>query len=201
MQSEGSVTNEIGKLKLGDRAAAIVLWQRYFERLVRVARRRLPEQARRASDEEDVALDAFASFCRQAEQGRLPQVRNREDLWQLLVTMTIRMAIDVVRREGRQKRGGGNPSGTGQFAAGVNPDQLAGDEPTPLFVALVAEECQQLLTALDDDELESIALWKTEGYTHEEIAARLGVVLRTVERKVQSIRHRWSRDPQRDNAG
>jgi DNA-directed RNA polymerase specialized sigma24 family protein len=56
----------------------------------------------------------------------------------------------------------------------------------------VAEECQRLLGALDDDELKKIAVWKTEGYTNEEIASELGCVLRTVERKVQAIRRQWS---------
>jgi DNA-directed RNA polymerase specialized sigma24 family protein len=59
-------------------------------------------------------------------------------------------------------------------------------------VAQVAEECDRLLGALDDETLKSIAVWKIEGYTNEEIAANLGVVLRTVERKVRTIRQRLS---------
>ncbi len=199
---EGSVTRQISRLKEGDHAAARLLWQRYFQRLVRLARRKLQPNARRAADEEDVALTAFASFCRHAEQGRFPKVRDRTDLWRLLVTLTIRMAIDLIRREGRQKRGGpqsGEPEATvpGRHAARRgDTDQLADQQPAPEFVAQVAEECERLLGALDDAELKSIALWKTEGYTNEEIAAKLGVVLRTVERKLHAIRQRWSQgDP------
>lgn len=187
MTSEGSVTRHLGKLKAGDHAAAVLLWRRYFQRLVRVARRRLPENARRAADEEDVALAAFARFCREAEEGRLPEVRNREDLWGLLVTLTIRMAIDQLRSEGREKRGGART----RLALGSDPAQLAGSQPDPRFVAEVAEECDRLLASLDDETLKSIAVWKTEGYTNEEIAANLGVVLRTVERKLHAIRERW----------
>ena len=62
----------------------------------------------------------------------------------------------------------------------------------PGFIAEVAEQCDRLLGSLDDDTLKSIAVWKTEGYTNEEIAAQLGVVLRTVERKVHAIRERWT---------
>jgi RNA polymerase sigma factor (sigma-70 family) len=206
---DGSVSRELDKLKAGDHAAARLLWKRYFQRLVRLARRKLTGHSRRAADEEDVALDAFARFCSHAEQGRLPQVRDRNDLWRILVTVTTRMAIDQVRREGRQKRGGHVPAGqapAGQAAAGqraaaalvsapeTNPDQIVGREPAPEFIAQVAEECQRLFSALDDAELRSIALWKTEGYTNEEIASELGCVLRTVERKLQTIRQRWSHD-------
>ena len=36
----------------------------------------------RLADEEDVALSAFDSFCRGAEQGRFPRLDDRDDLWQ-----------------------------------------------------------------------------------------------------------------------
>ena len=188
MSSEGSVTRHLGRLKAGDHAAAVLLWRRYFQRLVRVAKRRLAGNVRRAADEEDVALSAFAHFCRQAERGRLPNVRNRDELWGLLATVTIQMAIDELRREGRAKRGGPQQSS----ARRADPAQLASKQADPGFIAEVAEQCDRLLGSLDDDTLKSIAVWKTEGYTNEEIAAQLGVVLRTVERKVHAIRERWT---------
>ncbi|MCI0359425.1 MAG: ECF-type sigma factor [Planctomycetaceae bacterium] len=197
MSPEGSVTGHLGKLKAGDQSAARLLWQRYFRQLVRLARRKLPFHARRAADEEDVALAAFAKFCQGAEEGRLPKVRNREDVWKVLVTLTVRMAIDQVRGEGRQKRGGAAP-GKLPPAAGpardANPEHVASRQATPEFVAQVAEECNRLLGALGDEELKAIAVWKTEGYTNEDIASELGYVLRTVERKVQAIRRHWSED-------
>jgi DNA-directed RNA polymerase specialized sigma24 family protein len=193
---DGSVTIHIGKLKAGDDAAARLLWQRYFQRLVRLARRKLQGQDRAAADEEDVALTAFANFCRHAGQGRLPNLRDRDDLWRMLVTLTVRTAIDQVRHEGCQKRGG--PGADNRAAAGAtimpiaSADQISGRQPTPQFIVQVAEECERLLGGLGDAELQTIAVWKTEGYTNEEIADKLGVVLRTVERKVRTIRERWS---------
>jgi RNA polymerase sigma factor (sigma-70 family) len=196
MLPEGSVTRQIGMLKEGDQAAAQQLWQRYFRRLVYVARQRLHPSVRRVADEEDVALRAFTAFCQRAEQGRLPQVRDRDDLWRLLVTLTVRMAVDEVRREHRQKRGGREGSSQASSASlpprDANPDHYPAPQPSPEFVAQVAEECDRLLGALDDETLKSIAVWKIEGYTNEEIAANLGVVLRTVERKVRTIRQRLS---------
>ena len=46
-------------------------------------------------------------------------------------------------------------------------------EPTPAFAAQVAEEWQRLLESLADDDLRTIAVSKMEGYTTEEIAAKL----------------------------
>ena len=62
MSTDGSVTGWIDRLKAGDHAAAQPLWERYFARLVGLARQRLEGQPRRAADEEDVALSAFTRF-------------------------------------------------------------------------------------------------------------------------------------------
>ena len=70
MASDGSVSRWIGPLQAGDPAAVQRLWERYFHRLVGLARAKLQNAPRRAADEEDVALSAFDSFCRNAGDGR-----------------------------------------------------------------------------------------------------------------------------------
>src|SRR3954452_19706131 len=105
MSSVGSVTHWIQALRGGDPGAAQKLWERYFPRLVGLARARLQGARRRAEDEEDVALSAFDSFCRGAREGRFPRLADRNDLWRLLVVLTARKAVDLLQREGRLKRG------------------------------------------------------------------------------------------------
>src|SRR5919206_1363508 len=111
MRPEASVTQWIDRLKAGDPDAAQKLWERYFRRLVRLARQKLRAAPRRAADEEDVALSAFDSFCRGLERGRFPQLQDRDDLWRLLVVITARKAVDQVQHEARAKRGGGPVQG------------------------------------------------------------------------------------------
>jgi DNA-directed RNA polymerase specialized sigma24 family protein len=65
---------------------------------------------------------------------------------------------------------------------------IPSQEPSPAFAAQVAEECQRLLAHLQDPKLRAVAVWKMEGYTIEEIAAKLGCVPRTIERKLATIR-------------
>jgi DNA-directed RNA polymerase specialized sigma24 family protein len=55
----------------------------------------------------------------------------------------------------------------------------------------MADECRRLFDLLGDPDLRSIALWKMNGETNEEIAARLGCVVRTVERRQAVIRSIW----------
>src|SRR5262245_35266235 len=109
MPREGSVTRWLEKAQAGDNEAAQQLWQRYFGRLVGLARARLRGLARSLADEEDVALSAFDSFYRGVERGRFPQLNDRDDLWRLLVVITARKAANLIRDESRQKRGGGGP--------------------------------------------------------------------------------------------
>jgi DNA-directed RNA polymerase specialized sigma24 family protein len=198
MSSDGSVTHWIGLLKAGDHAAAQPLWEAYCRRLVGLARQKLGAAPRQAADEEDVALSAFDSFCRGAKEGRFTQLRDRNDLWQLLVVLTARKALRLARDACREKRGGGKVLLEGDLVAagGRGEDGLAqavGREPTPEFAAQVAEEFQALLDRLTEPDLRAIAVWKMEGYTNEEIAARLGCVPRTVERKLRVIRSIWSK--------
>ena len=196
MATPGSVTAWIEQLKAGDAAAAAPLWEAYFRRLVGLARQRLGAAPRGVADEEDVALSAFASFCRAAAQGRFPRLDDRDDLWQVLMMLTARKAINLIERERSQKRGGGQvpAAAQGGTPGGSEADALAAlpaPGPTPQFAAEVAEECRRRLEALGDDELRGVVVDKMEGYTNEEIAARRGWSLGKVERKLRLIRKTW----------
>jgi hypothetical protein len=95
MPDKGSVSLWIDRLKGGAGEAAQPLWERYFAHLVALARAKLRGAPRQAADEEDVALSAFDSFCRGVEQGRFPRLDDRDDLWQLLMLLTARKAINL----------------------------------------------------------------------------------------------------------
>ena len=180
--ADDAVTRLIDRLRAGDDEAAERLWRRYFPRLERLARAHLRGLPRRAADEEDVALGAFDSFCRGVEQGRFPRLTGRDALWDLLVTIALRHAAEWRQSEARQKRGGGAVRGDSALAGG------------PGFEAAMAERVRQLLDKLGDDELRSIAVWKMEGVTNEEIAGRLGCVVATAERRLRLIRAIWERE-------
>jgi DNA-directed RNA polymerase specialized sigma24 family protein len=191
MAAELSVTRLIRMLKAGDGEAAQRLWEAYFGRLVALARAKLRGITTRAADEEDVALSAFDSLCRRAEAGRFPLLADRNDLWQLLLVITLRKAVNLVRHEGRASRGQGRIFSLSDLPAG-EVDRLFGGGPTPDLAAQMTEECRRLLDVLGDDTLRSVALWKMEGYTDQEIADRLGCIRQTVGRKLKLIRDLWS---------
>jgi len=197
MHSEGSVTGWIGELRRGNQQAAEELWRRYFQQLVRLGRRKLSSDHRRAADEEDLALSALDSFFRGVGCDRYPHLRDRHDLWQLLVMIAARKAIDQFRHEHRQKRSTARTvEPFGREGDGL--EQIIGREPTPEFAIQVAEQCQRLLDRLGDKASVAIAQLKLECHSNEEIARQLDCSLRTVERKLELIRAKWSQKDSTD---
>lgn len=178
MAPQSSVTHWIGLLKAGDAAAAQRLWDRFFTNLVSLVQTQLRGIPRGPADEEDVALSAFNRFYLAARRGQFPRLEDRDDLWQLLTLLAERKARDHRRREERQKRGGGQVHDEAWLerhngaAGGENGlAALASAEPTPEFVALLADECRTLLRCLDNDGLCVVAIAKMEGHTNDEVAA------------------------------
>ena len=182
--NDESVTMWIAELQNGDPDAADRLWQRYFQRLVLVGRNMLGDAPRRAADEEDVAVSAFKSFCFRAADGRFPQLQDRDDLWKLLFTITVRKAQKQARRENLRR----TIDDDGAFFCKL----FAGPQVSPEFVAMVNDTMDHLMNLLRDDTLVQVTKAKCEGYTNAEIATQLGKSVPTVERKLQLIRRIWS---------
>jgi DNA-directed RNA polymerase specialized sigma24 family protein len=192
MHESESVTQWIADIKAGGAsvdAAQQELWGRYFDRLVALARARLVGAPRGAEDEEDVALSALNSFFGGVERRRFPALEDRDNLWSLLASITARKAINQRKRQMAAKRGGGMQLGTSQREVVA---RLVDDALTPAHIAAMSEQCRRLMQALNEPTLERIARSKLEGYANEEIAQQLGVALRTIERKLNRIRHIWT---------
>jgi DNA-directed RNA polymerase specialized sigma24 family protein len=192
MHESESVTQWIADIKAGGEgvdAAQQELWSRYFDRLVALARARLVGAPRGAEDEEDVALSALNSFFGGVERSRFPALEDRDNLWSLLASITARKAINQRKRQMAAKRGGGMQLDTSQHdvVAGLVDEAL-----TPAHIVAMSEQCRRLMQALNEPTLKQIARSKLEGYANEEIAQQLGVALRTVERKLNRIRHIWT---------
>jgi DNA-directed RNA polymerase specialized sigma24 family protein len=195
-----TVTVWLAQLQAGDRDAAQKIWQRYYARLVGLARARLRTLPRRAADEEDVALSAFDSFCRGVAEGRFPDLHDRDNLWAVLATLTHHSAENLRQLERRQKRGGGRVRGDSALEAAGECDaaggfaQFADREPTPDEVAVVADLGERLLGVLTDPAHRRVAVMKLEGYTNAEIADAVGKAECTVERWLRLIRSRWEKE-------
>lgn len=198
--SAGSVTLLIERLRTGDPAAIGILWDYYFESIVRLAREELRNYPRRVADEEDIATSVMQCLCNGVDRGKFPELESRHDLWCLLVVLTRHKSADLLRRHSSKKRGKGKVRGDSVFAATDHAevpagfDQIVSRSPTPETLAAMNEEYLRLMALLDERPLQQIVQWKLECYTNQEIAEKLNLSISTVERKLKRIRETWLRE-------
>lgn len=179
----GSVSQWIEQVKAGEESAAANLWNRYHPQLLDIARRKL-NGGQGPTDEEDVVVDALASFFQRSKGGRFPDLQDREALWKLLVTITNRKAINQIAHDNRQKRGAGKTAQ--QLHEGGAPQTDPANSPD--YAIIVAESLAAMLESLSSDELREIAMAKLEGCSNQEIAERIDYSVPTVERRLRLIR-------------
>ncbi len=200
MEPDASVTRLIRLLRNDDRVvrdmAASLIWQRYFRDLLDLARKNLDKRVRRRMDEEDVLQSMFQSFCARQGRGEF-DLADRDELWRLLVTITLRKARNVARDHHRDRRDIAREQ-TMSLAADDDrscPDWalelMDASAPSPAEAAVLSEALERRLASLADPELRQIALWRLEGFTNREIADQLDCTQRSVERKLERIRSKW----------
>ena len=199
MSADGSVTRLIQDLRGTDPAvyerAARLIWERYFRGLLSLAQAHLDPRVRRREDEEDVVQAMYASFCRRQRRGDF-DLASRDELWSLLVTITLRKARNTAKKHGRDRRdvareqmiAGGDEAESSPWAL----EQMDAAGPSPAEAAVLNEALERRLEALADPDLHQIALLRLEGYTNREIAALHDSTERWVERRMERIRSKWT---------
>ena len=183
---ELSITRWFVSLREGERDAEAVLYSHFFPRLVALARERFDADRDPVAGADATAQSVFQLLSRGAQRGRFNNITDRDDLWRILVVATRRKVIDQTRRRQSLKRGGG----TNHVSLH---DVVAESATNPDSVVAMEEQMQVLMQGLRDDVLRSIAADRLAGFTNDEIAERLGVSTRTVERKLALIRDDWKK--------
>lgn len=205
-QSSDPFTDLLQRVRQGDDEAIAKLWEDYYQQLVRIAASRLPGNLKRTGDEEDIALSAFHSFIAGIRQDQFPDLRGPDNLWGLLITLTGRKVHAHLRHQTRKKRGGGSVRGESVFLdrsgdqQGAGIGGVTGGAPTADLRTELAEECDRLLNQLPDEQLRQIAVMRMDGYLVDEIAGKLELSKRAVERRLQLIRRTWSEQAEKESS-
>lgn len=170
----------------GSDDAATALYERYADRLRRLAEARCPPNLARRLDADDIVQSVFRTFFRGARNGCY-DVPDGEDLWNLLLVM----ALNKIRAQGTfhraAKRDVRLTSGGDCLEGDLAAVALQNDQAQPLL-RLVVEEA---LDRLDARQREIVGL-RLQGHEVAEIAAMTGRSKRTVERNLQSAREALS---------
>lgn len=165
--------------------------EQYGSALERLADRHLAPGLRRRIGPEDVVQSACRTFLRRARAGQF-QLEDSEALWQLLCAITLAKVREQVRFHRRQRRGIGQEQplvGEADSQAGFQPVDSG---PSPAEAAEFADQYEQVLAGLDDEERQVLEL-KLQEHTNDQVAGRLGLSERTVRRLVKRVQARFAR--------
>lgn len=193
-EHSNSVTQLLVQANGGDEAAAFEIWERYFTRLVALVAKRLPDGVGRMMGPEDIASTALDCLLRGAKEGRFRKLHNRDDLWQILVMIAVRRTCTVIRDDGRHAGGESkllsSSTDSDNFRKGIV--NRIDRSPTPDSLVVLQDTFDQLNQELDAQQ-QAIVRHRLAGHTNDEIAEKLGVVTRTIERKMKLIRTTWAK--------
>jgi RNA polymerase sigma-70 factor (ECF subfamily) len=163
----------------------------YGDRLQRLAEKRLGGKLGRRLDPEDVVQSAYRTFLRRAQGGEF-QLGDSDSLWRLLCAITLKKLYHKARANRRQRRDYGREvdlAAASEEGGGFEPVDR---QPLPDQEAAFADQFEQLIASLDDEEQQVVSL-KLQGFTNEEAAERMGSSERTVRRIVKRLQHQLER--------
>jgi RNA polymerase sigma-70 factor (ECF subfamily) len=185
MAASDSFDEVMARLRAGDEAAAREVFERFVRQLVELARHQFDAVLRRKVDPEDVVQSAYKSFFLRYGAGKL-EIRDWDNLWALLTVITLRKCLDRVEYHRAERRD------VHREAAAPPWWDAVAREPTPQEAAVLAETVERLLRGLEEGERPIVEL-SLQGYTTQEISARLG----RPERSVRRLRERVKKQLQR----
>ncbi|MBL8813016.1 MAG: protein kinase [Planctomycetaceae bacterium] len=169
--------------KQGNQQAASVLTDRYMQRLTALARSRLSHKLARRLDADDIVMSAFRSFFIAARHSRI-QTPDDDNLWPLLVIMTMRKLQRQVQRHKSERRDIENEVFFDDLGAW---QEIVARDPSPEEAAQVSLDLESLMSRLSSFDRQILTL-RLQGEDFLSIATRLNCSERTIRRAMNTIR-------------
>jgi RNA polymerase sigma-70 factor (ECF subfamily) len=169
----------------GDQDAARQIVERYVDRLLVLARRRISQRLASRIDAEDIVQSVFRTFFVRLKDGRFV-FQDEDDLCKLLVRITLHKTLRQVAFHKAAKRDPSLETNQGerhreQLLAVLDREPSAED-------ALAFEDAlDKFLAPLSEQERQIIQM-RLQGCTNDEIAQRLGLYDRKIRRLVEHVR-------------
>jgi RNA polymerase sigma-70 factor (ECF subfamily) len=177
-------------LRDGGEDAARAVFDRFAQRLIRLAGDRLDARLAGKEDPEDVLQSAFRSFFLRCRDGQF-QFDSWESLWGVLTLITLRKCSNHLQHfsTGRRRIDREVAAASVEESGGW---QMIASEPTPEQAAVLRETLELLLRRLEPRDREILSL-HLQGCDAAEISGRIGRARRTVRRVLEQIRQTLER--------
>jgi RNA polymerase sigma factor (sigma-70 family) len=171
------------RLRNGEEAAFTVLYARYGDAVRHVVRQKLNDRLRSQFDSLDFVQDVWASFV--ALPAASLTFTSPEILGRFLTQIARHKVIEIFRRRFQTQA---HDIDREQAPPPTAPEvRVPALQPSASQLAIAQERWDDMLDTLPEGHRVILERLR-EGYTHEEIAAKLGVSARTVERVVRRLK-------------
>lgn len=174
----------ISEFKAGSESAARELFDKYCERLMKLARRRIGHRMASRIDPEDVLQSAFRTFFNRVRNDEFT-FEQEDDLFKLLVRLTVHKTLRQIAHHRAQKRNPELEAAQGSDAQEML-QQISAAEPGPEVEVALIEEFENFMRQLQPLDREVLGL-KLQGYSTVEIAEKLGSYDRKIRRVLERI--------------
>ncbi len=193
----------------GDADALQILLARHHENLMYSARfymKRL-RVFDPAYTPDDAVQDAMLKYAQAAMAGRLGSLKTSVEHWKLIFRILKNEILTALGRSQALKRRGleerslseiaddrdGAPSGSNHGRRGDPRERSQTPSQPPDDLFFLHEEVLLILEALDGAGFRAILEMKIQGYTNDEIAAKLDVSVRTIYRRINELRQAYDK--------
>lgn len=169
----------------GDQDAARRIVERYCDRMLLLARRRISERLASRVDPDDILQSVFRTFFRRVKEGQFV-FEEQDDLCKLLMRITLHKTLRQVAFHRAAKRDPGQEVGQGEH----HRERLLAvldREPTAEATVAFLDQMEHFLGKLDGETRRIIEM-RVEGHSNEEIAKELGIYDRKIRRAVERVR-------------
>ncbi|XZE56098.1 RNA polymerase sigma factor [Planctomycetaceae bacterium SH139] len=173
------------RLKAGDSNAVKKLFDDYSRRLVRLASNNIHPALLKRFDGDDVVQSVFRTFFRRQQEGKF-QIEHSQQLWQLLVTLTLCKTRTQARRHTAERRD------VAVAHAMSDPDQIFDRRPSHEDALALWEEIDLVLEGLPNRTAEIISM-RLEGRNRSEIAKEVDLSRQSIHRILKLVQERLTR--------
>lgn len=185
------LTSWVSRHRAGDPEASKRLFECFAKRLAALAQRHLHPKVAARVDGEDIVQSVFRSFFARAQAGQF-RFENSEDIWRLLVTITLCKARYVVRREKQaecrtvDREIGQAPDGEDWLVDAMS------EQPSVSDALVLADEVHRLVEGLPETYQQVLEL-RLADHSVAEIAAQLRLSRQSVYHMLDAFKERLAR--------
>lgn len=175
----------VDRYRAGSDTAAAALFDKYCERLLQMARRRIGARLNSRLDPEDVLQSAFRTFFVRVKNDEFT-FQNEDDLFKLLVRITVHKTLRQIAFHRAAKRNPNQETGNSDSAY-EQLMQVTGSDPTPEAEVALIEHFEGLMSQLSPFDRQVLEL-RMQNYSSSEIAEKLGSYERKIRRSLEHVR-------------